>query len=92
MTITVQQTMNQTRPKLCKDCRYFVPYKSSSHDMRYNLGKCRYFETIDLVSGDIVHDYVHIAREYKCKGEYFEEKPILPPKTFWENLQGFFEG
>lgn len=91
MTITVQKTIHQTQPKLCKNCRYFVPYKTSDRDLRYSLGKCHYFETIDLVSGDTKQEWVNIAREYKCKGDFFEEKPMLPSKTLWENLQGFFE-
>jgi hypothetical protein len=28
----------------------------------------------DLVDGSINYDYASIAREYKCKGEYFEAK------------------
>jgi hypothetical protein len=32
------------------------------------------FGVQDLVDGSIKYDYASIAREYKCKGEYFEAK------------------
>lgn len=48
--------------QVCKDCRHF------------QKPKCKLFGVQDLVDGSINYDNASIAREYKCKGEYFEAR------------------
>jgi hypothetical protein len=56
--------------QICKDCKHF----QASRTMGVRYGSCKLFGVQDLVDGSIRHDYASIAREYKCKGEYFEPK------------------
>lgn len=56
--------------QVCKDCKHFNHSK-----MGVKYGTCSLFGVQDLVDGSIKYDYAGIAREYKCKGEYFETKP-----------------
>ena len=54
--------------KLCKDCKYFIADKQ----------KCKYFNDIDLVTGQKTFNYASIMREYDCgtDAKYFEENKI----------------
>jgi hypothetical protein len=52
----------------CKDCKHF------HYNNGIQQGRCKLFGVQDLVDGTIRYDYASIAREYKCKGVYFEEK------------------
>ncbi len=55
--------------QVCKDCKHF---QSTPKNIKH--GKCKLFGVQDLVDGSIRYDYASIAREYKCKGEYFQPK------------------
>jgi hypothetical protein len=75
---------------LCKNCKYLQlgnPDFYVSSDMKksnlyekymYEYAKCLKFGKIDLVTGEIKHDYASITRmdSYKCgyKAIYYEEK------------------
>lgn len=52
----------------CKDCKHFRKQYPIS------FSKCSKFGKVDLVDGSIMYSYASIAREYECKGEYFEKK------------------
>lgn len=60
---------NSPPMKICRDCKHF------QHSRGVKFGICKLFGVQDLVDGSINYDYASIAREYKCKGEYFEAKP-----------------
>jgi hypothetical protein len=61
-------------PNLCKNCKY-IKYFANMH-----YSKCTKFGRIDLVSGDIRYDYASTAREFTCKGKYYEEKETFSTK------------
>lgn len=84
MSPTLKQAHTQPTPNLCKDCKYFKPYSSTNHSMRYSLGKCTYEHQIDLVSGRITYEYASIAREYRCKEQFYVKAE--KPKSMWEQL------
>lgn len=84
MSPTLKQVHTQPMPKLCKDCKYFKPYPSSSSQMRYSLGQCTYEHRIDLVSGKITYEFASVAREYSCKEQFYVKND--EPKSMWEQL------
>ena len=57
-----------TSSKICKDCKYFIA----------NEKKCKYFNDIDLVTGDKTYKYASIMRNNECgkDAKYFEENKI----------------
>jgi hypothetical protein len=54
--------------KICKDCKYFIG----------NERKCKYFNDIDLVTGQKTFNYASIMRDNECgkEAKYFEENKI----------------
>lgn len=71
-SIAQHQITPKSQPlQICKDCKHF----QWSRNAGVKYGTCKLFGTQDLVDGTIQYDYASIAREYKCKGEYFQQKP-----------------
>lgn len=65
--------------KICKDCKHFKKGLFSSVE----FGACSKFGQQNLVDGTITYQYASIAREYDCKGDYFEEQePPFYKKMF----------
>lgn len=64
--------------KICKDCKHFKRGFFSSVE----FAACSKFGQQNLVDGKITYQYASIAREYDCKGDYFEEKE----PTFYKKL------
>lgn len=70
--VTIKYMAGKTpTPPLCKDCKYFHKEPHISMENAY----CTKFGKISLVSGNILYEYASIAREYDCKGKYFEPNP-----------------
>lgn len=66
---------------LCIHCKFYIPPKHAqntliTHDMK--LGFCRKTGLVNVIDGGIVYDYVTSAREYECKGDWFELAPSGP--------------
>jgi len=61
------------------DCKHFQP----TSNIKY--GKCLMFGLQDLVDGSIEYEFAGIARQYKCKGRYFD------PKTFNYNQTSIWD-
>ncbi len=64
--VSPQQTPSS---KLCKDCKHF---KSDPTGARF--GKCSLYGKQNLVDGKIEYSYASIAREYECRGDYYDKK------------------
>ena len=78
-------SLNDVKPNLCRNCVHFMPNKlfSTKDINRYAHGKCKYYHSIDLVTGEIEYKYASIAREYDCKEEHYAQKEVVP-KTWWK--------
>ncbi len=68
--------------KICKNCKYFR--KSFFSSVEY--GDCLRFGEQNLVDSTITYNFARFAREYHCKGDYFEEQE--PP--FYKTLFNSF--
>lgn len=71
-----KQFITNSKVPICKNCVYFKPYK---HDEKlYDLGKCRKFGTMDILSGIIEYKYAYTCRTSNdlCSfnGTYYEER------------------
>lgn len=69
------------KPPLCIQCKYYLPPKHAksslvTHDMK--LGHCQKTGMVNVIDGEIVYEYVTTAREYKCKGDWYEPAPSGP--------------
>jgi hypothetical protein len=84
-SIKITASLSDPKPNLCRNCVHFMPNKvySKNEISRYTNGKCGYYHSIDLVTGEIEYKYVFLAREYDCKGEHYTKKEIVP-KTWWK--------
>lgn len=70
--------------KPCMDCKHFQPSKLTSN-IKY--GKCLLFGLQDLVDGTIEYEFAGIAREYKCKGHYFDTQTFNYNQTnLWDTI------
>lgn len=56
--------------KACRNCKHF----QNGFLSVVEYGKCLKFGEQNLVDGKITYQYAKIAREYDCKGDYFEQK------------------
>jgi hypothetical protein len=54
--------------KICKNCKHF-----KTHEIGIQYGHCSLFGEQDLVTGEIKHTFASVAREFFCKGDYWEE-------------------
>ena len=65
---------------VCVNCVYFLPhtnnypYDALPCDSLY--GKCKKFFDVDLVTGNVMHEYARVCRVSKCGpgGKYFINK------------------
>ena len=71
-----KQFIINSKVPICKNCVYFKPYKND--EKFYDLGKCRKFGKIDIVSGIIEYKYAYNCRtsDNLCSfnGTYYEER------------------
>ena len=71
-----KQFIINSKVPICKNCVYFKPYEYD--DTFYDLGKCRKFGKIDIVSGIIEYRYACTCRtsDNLCSfnGTYYEER------------------
>ena len=62
---------------ICKDCKYFLQYKSD-----IQLSRCMFYGKKDLITGTVVYKFADLVRsdDQKCgiKGDYFEAKTVIP--------------
>jgi len=59
--IRIDKTKNNY--KLCKDCKNFLPAMyGDKFDMGNHLGRCNLYGKINLINGEIDHEYASIAR------------------------------
>lgn len=61
-----------TLPPVCKTCKYFEPLTNSSDKIKY--GKCLNFGEIDVITGEKTFLYASTARNFSCKGKFYEKK------------------
>lgn len=60
--------MKNNIPKLCINCKYFIADEVRWPDEISNnsqLGKCKLFGKLDVVTGDIIYDYAYSVRNDK---------------------------
>lgn len=69
-----KQFIINSKVPICKNCVYFKPYDEKS----YQLGKCRKFGKMDILSGIIEYNYAYTCRISNdlCSfnGTYYEER------------------
>lgn len=70
---------NKSSYKLCKDCKNFLPTMyGDKFDIGNHMGKCNLYGKINLINGEIEHDYASTARSFDdmcgINGTYFEKK------------------
>lgn len=87
--IKISASLSDPKPNLCRNCVHFMPNKvfSKNDISRYAHGKCGYYHSIDLVTGETEYKYASTAREFDCNEEHFVQKIVTPKKwwQFWED-------
>lgn len=68
--------MKNTVPKLCINCKHFLPDKVIWPDEKPDNGKCKLFCDINLVSGKTSYNYAYSVRNDNSlcgkTGKYFD--------------------
>lgn len=54
----------QIRPKLCINCKHFFEEGQTQ--------RCSRFGSVDNIDGTVYYTNIRIAREYDCRGKYYE--------------------
>ena len=77
-TIQMDKTGGYKNYKLCKDCKFFLPTMyGGKFDIGRHMGRCSLYGKINLVTGEIEHEYASIVRsmDSMCgiNGTHFEE-------------------
>ena len=70
---------NQNSYKLCRDCKNFIPaLYGGKFDVGNHLGRCSLYGKINLINGEVDHEYASIARSLNdmcgVNATYFEHK------------------
>lgn len=61
--IRIDKTKNSY--KLCKDCKHFLPTMyGDKFDIGNYMGRCSLYGKINLINGEIEHDYASTARSF----------------------------
>jgi hypothetical protein len=73
--VRIDKTKNNY--KLCKDCKNFLPTMyGDKFDIGNHMGRCNLYGKINLISGEIDHEYASIARSFSdmcgINATYFE--------------------
>jgi hypothetical protein len=77
-TIQMDKTAGYKNYKLCKNCKHFLPTMyGDKFDIGKHMGRCSLYGKINLVTGEIEHEYASIVRsmDSMCgiNGTYFED-------------------
>lgn len=67
-------------PKICINCKHYIPPKPCSSPDK-NLGLCKYFGEVHLVTGEISYPFASAARDALCKGDMYTDTPIINKST-----------
>jgi len=76
--IKIDKTLkNPNSYKLCKDCKNFLPAMyGDKFDVGNHLGRCTLYGKINLINGEVDHEYASIARSLNdmcgVNATYFE--------------------
>ena len=66
---------------LCIHCKFYIPPPPvRAGNVDYKRGLCQKTGMIHVVDGEITYKNVEIAREYNCKGTWFQKQIEPPPK------------
>jgi hypothetical protein len=76
--IQLDKTNNYKSVKLCKDCRHFLPTMyGDRYDIGNHLGRCNLFGKMNVINGEIEHEYATIVRKFDdmcgINGTHFEK-------------------
>jgi hypothetical protein len=76
--IPLDKTNNYKSIKLCKDCRHFLPtLYGDKYDYGNHLGRCNLYGKINVINGEIEHEYASIVRKFDdmcgINGTHFEK-------------------
>lgn len=79
LNVKTSQIKNSNYP-ICFNCAHFIKYQDSNLDNDHRaFGKCKKFGKMDLVSGEVKHDYAEHCRndDRRCgeKAAFYEESP-----------------
>lgn len=65
-------------PKLCIHCVHYMPPDSKKPGTLFppdpKRGKCMKTGLLNLVDGEVQYTNVALAREFDCKGDWFDQK------------------
>jgi len=63
--IQLDKTNNYKSIKLCKHCRHFLPTMyGDRYDIGNHLGRCNLFGKMNVINGEIEHEYATIVRKF----------------------------
>jgi len=63
--IQLDNMNNYKSIKLCKDCRHFLPtLYGDRYDIGNHLGRCNLFGKMNVINGEIEHEYATIVRKF----------------------------
>jgi hypothetical protein len=71
MSMSLNFFLKKSAPPFCVNCQFFIqhknnyPYDPVPNDHLY--GKCRKFYEMDLITGNVIHDYAIVCRNNKEK-------------------------
>jgi hypothetical protein len=65
-------------PKLCIHCAHYLPPSPATRSALFppdpKKGMCKKTGLMNLIDGEIQYTSVALAREYDCKGDWYERK------------------
>ena len=80
-TVQMDNTGGYKNYKLCKNCKHFLPTMyGDKFDIGIHMGRCSLYGKLNLVNGEIEHEYASIIRsiDSMCgiNGIHFEENTL----------------
>lgn len=64
--IQLDKTNNYKGIKLCKNCKHFLPTMyGDRYDIGNHLGRCNLFGKMNVINGEIEHEYAAIVRKFE---------------------------